>query len=115
MVAGLADAGIDLRSVDLVVGTSAGSIVGAQLTSDAPLERLYADQLIEPSPEEVNARMGLGILFQFVLAAAWPRDPLRARARMGRKALAARPASGRNPREAIAEGLLLDDLSLIHI
>jgi len=109
MVAGLADAGIDLRSVDLVVGTSAGSIVGAQLTSDAPLERLYADQLIEPSPEEVNARMGLGILFQFVLAAAWPRDPLRARARMGRKALAARPASGRNPREAIAEGLLLDD------
>ena len=33
LLAGLADSGVMLRQADLVVGTSAGSVVGAQLTS----------------------------------------------------------------------------------
>jgi NTE family protein len=39
LLAGLADAGVVLRQADAVVGTSAGSVVGAQLTSD----RMLAD------------------------------------------------------------------------
>ena len=38
VLAGLAEAGVDLTGADLVVGTSAGSVVGAQITSGAPLE-----------------------------------------------------------------------------
>ena len=35
LVAGLADAGVHLSGADLVIGTSAGSVVAAQLTSGA--------------------------------------------------------------------------------
>ena len=42
VLAGLAEAGVDLSGADLVVGTSAGSVVGAQLTCGAELEAMYA-------------------------------------------------------------------------
>ncbi|WP_331283979.1 hypothetical protein [Streptomyces sp. H39-S7] len=49
MIAGLAEAGVDLGTADLVVGTSAGSIVGAQLTSGRlGVEELYERQLVDP-------------------------------------------------------------------
>ncbi len=44
VAAGLADAGVDLRAVDQILGTSAGSTVGAQLWSGASLEELFARQ-----------------------------------------------------------------------
>src|ERR1700677_148088 len=44
LLAGLADAGHDVTGVDLIVGTSAGSTVGAQLGSGVSLEELYARQ-----------------------------------------------------------------------
>ncbi len=48
MLTGLADAGVDLTGADRVVGTSAGSIVGAQITSGTPLTELYRRQLLSP-------------------------------------------------------------------
>lgn len=42
----LARAEIDFSQIALVVGTSAGSVVGAQLTSGANLEEIYASQLV---------------------------------------------------------------------
>lgn len=59
MLAGLAEAGIDLYGADLIVGTSAGSVVGAQITSATPIDELYARQLEPPSaerPERVGTR-----------------------------------------------------------
>jgi NTE family protein len=56
VLAGLSDAGVDLRSADLVVGTSAGSVVAAQLTCGADLPAMYERQLEPPGPEKV-ARM----------------------------------------------------------
>jgi NTE family protein len=53
LLAGLAEAGVDLTDADLVVGTSAGSVVGAQVTSGAGLEELYARQLEPPATERV--------------------------------------------------------------
>lgn len=51
LVAGLLDAGVDVRTADLVVGTSAGAAVGAQLTGGTPVEELYARQLDERHAE----------------------------------------------------------------
>lgn len=98
VVAGLAEAGIDLTGADLVVGTSAGSVVGAQLTSGAELEPMYGRQL-EPPAEEKVARMTRGMLAQY----AWAmfrshRDDAAFRRRVGRLALAAAD-SGQTPTE----------------
>ena len=44
VLAGMADAGIDICDADVIVGTSAGSLVGVQITSDLTLEELYQRQ-----------------------------------------------------------------------
>ncbi len=50
LLAGLAEAGVDLTTADRVIGTSAGSIVGAQITcSDLSIEELYQRQLLPPA------------------------------------------------------------------
>ena len=41
LVAGIADAGLDLRDADLFVGTSAGARVALDLTGGEPLETIY--------------------------------------------------------------------------
>ncbi len=45
LLVGLAEAGIDLRTADLFVGTSAGANVSAQLTSGLALDELYQRQV----------------------------------------------------------------------
>lgn len=45
LLVGLAEAGVDLTTADLVVGTSAGAVVGAQVLSGVSIEDLYARQL----------------------------------------------------------------------
>ena len=57
LLAGLSAAGVDLLDAELVVGTSAGSVVGAQITSGTPLQALYEWQLEPPSGER-PARIG---------------------------------------------------------
>ncbi|MBM7830653.1 NTE family protein [Agromyces cerinus] len=47
LIAGLCDAGVDLTSADLIIGTSAGSTVAAQITSGARPAELYAAILAE--------------------------------------------------------------------
>lgn len=45
VIAGLADAGIDVRNADLFVGTSAGAQVAVQITSGGlSLDELYRDR-----------------------------------------------------------------------
>src|SRR4051812_18999321 len=56
LIAGLAEAGVDLTTANLVVGTSAGSVVGAQVACAADLEEMYSRQL-EPPVDEKVARM----------------------------------------------------------
>jgi NTE family protein len=69
VLAGLAEASVDLLSADLIVGTSAGSVVGSQITSGTPIEALYQRQLESPSnelPARVGPRELLGYLAAFV-------------------------------------------------
>ncbi|MFJ3173318.1 patatin-like phospholipase family protein [Streptomyces roseus] len=89
MLYGLARAGVDLTAADLVVGTSAGSVVGAQLTSGqlSPRE-LYERQLGDPAGE-VAARLGTGLIARYAVAMVRSRDPEAYRRRVGALALAA--------------------------
>jgi NTE family protein len=49
LLRGLRDAGLDLTGADLVIGTSAGALVGAQVRSGLPLDRLYERQASGPA------------------------------------------------------------------
>jgi NTE family protein len=52
LIAGLSDAGVDVTDADLIIGTSAGSTVAAQITSGARPAELYAAILAEmPRPQ----------------------------------------------------------------
>jgi NTE family protein len=104
LLAGLAEAGVDLTSADLIVGTSAGSVVGAQVLSGASLEDLYSRQVADATGE-ISARIGLGALLRYAVALLWPGDPRRGRARLGRAALKARTVPEAE-RRAVIEGRL---------
>src|SRR4051794_36505838 len=64
IVAGLAAAGVDLTRADLVVGTSAGAVVGAQLTSGMAVEDLYQRQL-KPATGEIAAHFGVATMLRY--------------------------------------------------
>jgi NTE family protein len=87
LLAGLAAAGLDLTGADLVVGTSAGALAGAQVTSGTGLAELYQAQ-INPDGVDVIAGMSRKLILRYALAWALPGTPTRARIRMGRLALA---------------------------
>jgi NTE family protein len=98
LLAGLAEAGVDLSDASLVVGTSAGSVVGAQLTSGADPEMLFSRQLEPPSTERA-ARMRRATLAQFGWAMVRTRGrDEEFRRRVGALALAAEEA-GTTPTE----------------
>ena len=88
VIAGLAGQGIDLAAADVVIGTSAGSVAGVDIASGQEPEALYQAQLAPPDPEPA-ARIGWGLIGRLLWAVSTSRDPVRARARIGRWALAA--------------------------
>lgn len=79
ILAGLARAGVDLTDAELLVGTSAGSVVGSQLVSGLPIEELYAEQLT-PADAEIGGRMSRLAMLKLLPPYALPgsgRDKLR--------------------------------------
>lgn len=87
LLAGLAAQGTDLTDADLVIGTSAGALAGAQVTSGTGLAELYQAQ-IEPDGVEVHAGMTRELVFRYAVAFALPGTRRRARRRMGKVSLA---------------------------
>jgi NTE family protein len=104
ILAGLAEAGLELTDADLVVGTSAGSVVAALVTSGRDVEALYRRQL-EPPVGEVPARLGAGMLLRYVANGVTARDERRALVRMGRLALNARTLPEAERRAVISSRL----------
>ena len=99
LVAGLADAGVDLSGADLVVGTSAGSIVGAHLTSGAELATIYERQLAPATGEKV-ARLNRATVARFGWAMLRSRGKdVEFRRRIGALALAAEKAGATPPEQ----------------
>ena len=98
VLAGLAEAGTDLTGADLVVGTSAGSVVGALLTSGSDLAAVYERQLAPATGEQV-ARLNRATVAQFGWAMLRSRGrDVEFRRRIGALALAAEKA-GLTPSE----------------
>jgi len=89
ILAGLLKSGVDLRDADLVVGTSAGSVVGAQLAAGLEITERYEAQLAPPDGE-VAATFGPGLWARYAMAMLGSRTPQRVRARIGRMALRAK-------------------------
>ncbi|WP_411144357.1 patatin-like phospholipase family protein [Streptomyces sp. x-80] len=109
IIAGLAEAGIDLTDAEIVIGTSAGSIVGAHLTAERlkPAE-MYERQLAAPA-SRASGRMGPAAMARFAAIALSSRDTVSFGARMGRLALAARTVPEAAQRAAIARTLSSSD------
>lgn len=105
---GLAQAGVDLTTADLVVGTSAGSVVGAQVTGDRALADLYADQL-RPPDGELAASLGALTLLRMAPAMLLPGSSRAKRRRVGALARKAHPPAGpgeTQPRVEVIRGRL---------
>lgn len=94
---GLAEAGIDLTGADRIVGTSAGSIVGAQVTSDIGLEELYRRQLLAPADDAPLASIGIGVVGRFALSLLRARGDLEHFGRLLGAASVKAAAQGRTP------------------
>ena len=104
LVAGLGAEGIDLAAADLIVGTSAGAVTGAQLSSGTDLESLYQRQL-EPPAGEIGARLGAGMIVRYALIMATSSGPKQLRLRMGDLALRSRTVSEAERRKVIESRL----------
>jgi NTE family protein len=99
---GLAERGLDLTGADLFVGTSAGSVVAAQVSTGQPLDKLFAHELVDTTGDR-NATIGSGALVRFIIAAAYPGDRRSGRAWLGRAALARTTVPESERRAVIAE------------
>ncbi len=92
IITGLHEKNVDVRGADIIIGTSAGSLVGAQIISGTDLESLFASQLAPV--EQLTERKGefdparLKEIFNRVVAEAGP-DIKAIRTRIGAYALAA--------------------------
>ncbi len=102
---GLYDSGVDVRDADLIIGTSAGSVVGAQISSGTDLETIFTSQLtpVEETKErkvEFDPVQMMEAFRQAVTGAGT--DPIAIRARIGAYALTV-PAVPEEERRAIIE------------
>ncbi|MEV0095521.1 patatin-like phospholipase family protein [Streptomyces sp. NPDC050738] len=103
---GLAEAGTDLSTADLVIGSSAGSVVGAQLTSGLlTLPELYERQLADPRGE-IPAHLGAGTMLRFVQAAITSRTPEAYARKLARMEPGDGAQGGADRREVIARRLV---------
>ena len=101
------DAGLlaGIIGADVVVGTSAGSAVAAQITSGAAIQDLYATQLTESS-SEIDIELDLeDLLVRFAAAVGGARSPEDARRRIGTLALETPTVSEAVRRAAVAARL----------
>ena len=103
--------GPPVTDADLVVGTSAGALVGAQLTSGAALAELVERQLAPPDPSwERTVELDLATMAsgwaELAMQATGPED---FRARIGARALQASPVAEDERMEVIVSRLAVRD------
>ncbi|MEU9147016.1 patatin-like phospholipase family protein [Streptomyces sp. NPDC048349] len=103
---GLARAGVDLTTADLVVGTSAGSVVGAQLTSGLLTPQELYERQLGAATAESAARLGAGLIARYAMAMVRSRDAAAYRRHVGALALAAAAGEEAERRKVLAERLV---------
>jgi NTE family protein len=111
LLTGLAERGQDLTGADLLVGTSAGSVVAAQVTSGTPLQELFARQA-DPARQtpEIPAEIDFEkFAADFGGAVTGSTSPAEVRRAVGRLALAAETAPEAERRAVIEARLPVHD------
>jgi NTE family protein len=107
VLAGLAQEGADVTDADLIIGTSAGAAVGAQVAGGLGLEDLFQRQ-VDPArqPREMPADLDLGeYTAALVELLGDATDPLEIRRRVGAWALETPTAPEAKRREVMAARL----------
>lgn len=103
IIDGLRRAGTDLGAADLIVGTSAGSVVGTALRQDADLELFISTRATRPGSRQAPDMDA--VMRAFAVLADTSLDPVEARRRVGKLALDA-PTGSEGPWvEALFAGL----------
>ncbi|MCW2781976.1 MAG: patatin-like phospholipase family protein [Marmoricola sp.] len=92
---GLRDSGVDLTGADTIIGTSAGSVVGTQLSTGLDLDELY-DEQIRPVDTSEYKSLGAGkldkrTLVRMVSLMVMPGNGEVKRQRLGRASIKAHP------------------------
>lgn len=107
LLAGLFEGGVDVLEADVVIGTSAGATVAAQITSGTPLVELL-DRQVDPAlqPPELSPVLSAeDLMMLFLDAREDATDALDARRRIGAMALGA-PTVAETERRAVIESRL---------
>jgi NTE family protein len=104
VLAGLSEAGLDLSTAELLVGTSAGAAVAAQLASGTPLATLL-DRQLAGTAKEIPANLGPVLLARYAWAMLTQREPAKFGRAMGRLALGASTVEEAERRLVIASRL----------
>ncbi|MFB6818190.1 patatin-like phospholipase family protein [Streptomyces sp. NPDC056347] len=103
---GLAEAGADLSVTDLIIGSSAGAVVGAQLASGLlGLPELYARQLADPHDVR-GGKLGARALLRYTGAVLSARTPEAYGRKLGRLAQDTRPGITAEERREVIAGRL---------
>src|ERR1022692_2873376 len=108
ILAGLAEHDIALSEADLVVGTSAGSVVGVDVRSGVSLAEFYQAQLAPPT-DEIKAKISLMVVLRYARAMAFTKDPAVARARIGAMALRVRTQPEASRRAVIESRITISE------
>lgn len=85
VVLGLLERGVDVRAADLLVGTSAGSIVATHLALEGDIDDAVA-RLTSPEAAVTGARMGPAVLLRYLTAGLRPGTPAGQRVWLSRRA-----------------------------
>jgi NTE family protein len=96
LLLGLQDLGVDVTTADAVVGTSAGSVVGAQVTTGISLADLFDYQVSPPTPAPLSS-IGPGVLAGFAWSMLRARGDLEAFGRLVGQWSVRRAAAGKTP------------------
>lgn len=104
ILAGLAEGGVDLTDAQRVVGTSAGSVVGAQITTGLDVRELYEEQLT-PADAEIGGRLSRAQMLKLVPPFMLPGSSQQKLSRVGAVAMAAH-APGSADRERVIRARL---------
>lgn len=104
LITGLAEAGVDLSGADLVIGTSAGAVVGAQILSGMPIADLFKGQHLG-RVGEIPAKMPMRTSVAIGVAMLRPGRPEQFRRRVGELALATETVPEADRRAVIEQRL----------
>ncbi len=107
LLKGLSDYGVDLTDADTVIGTSAGSVVGAQITSGHSIDELWHAQL-EALDDEIGAEFGPRMMVRLMGPLLVPGTGTKKRKRIGSVALKAHPAGGAERIQVIRDRIEVD-------